>query len=332
MFSCIYFVHIYFSTFLLFYYMNFLLFISTILFILVTHFLFPLFCLIMYFVRSARTLLLKPLFLLYSISFSLRLYSQFLSSSFSSFHLFPLPLASAFYLLPLSFNPILHFYFLFSYQFAPSTLPKISPFLLFLSSSSFLLFVILAARFLASRLLVYTTERSRSNSEDVKILKNSSGQGSVGKLNYPEGPNIIPKCCLCFSYPPTHCSGWLEIANRFGARQPEIGHVVEYKRAKGPRRCVQHNECNLPAPRLITPEAVTGQHGEHADTLLPLNRSALHFNESCSCSVTGGHARLRRLENRPFARLKSETIVLFHRGQFFGGAFTLLHGDAGVSI
>lgn len=301
--------------------MNFLLFISTILFILVTHFLFPLFCLIMYFVRSARTLLLN-------------LYFSHLS--FLSFHLFPLPLASAFYLLPPSFNPILrfhsHFYFLFSYQFTPSTLPKISPFLLFLSSSSFLFFVILAARFLASRLLVRTTERSRSNSEDVKILKNSSGQASVGKLNYPEGPNIIPKCCLCFSYPPTHCSGWLEIANRFGARQPEIGHVVEYKRAKGPRRCVQHNECNLPAPRLITPEAVTGQHGERADTLLPLNRSPLHFNESSSCSVTGGHARLRRLENRPFPRLKSETIVLFHRGQFFGGVFTLLHGDVGVSI
>lgn len=94
-----------------------------------------------------------PLFLLYSISFSLHLYSQLLSSSFLSFHLFPLPLASAFYLLPPSFNPILrfhpHFYFLFSYQFTPSTLPKISPFLLFLSSFSFLflLFVILAARF-----------------------------------------------------------------------------------------------------------------------------------------------------------------------------------------
>lgn len=39
----IYFVHIYFITFLLFYFMNFLLFISTILFILVTHSLSPLF-------------------------------------------------------------------------------------------------------------------------------------------------------------------------------------------------------------------------------------------------------------------------------------------------
>lgn len=143
-----YFVHIYFITFLLFYFMNFLLFISTILFILVTHFPFPLFCLIMYFVRSAHTLLLYLYFsfipfhflFVYTHNFSLPLFylfTYFLCHLQAPFISFPRPLIPSF-----ASTHIFISYSLINSPHLPSQRFLLSyySFLLSLSLSYFLLF------------------------------------------------------------------------------------------------------------------------------------------------------------------------------------------------